>query len=1499
MMVNTLKDLFEVMDVENSGCVDQLGFQVGLIHIGVNLPEETLTQVFAQVDENADGNVTYEEFSQFLKSREQTGPAQRVQEALLRCQARGITANLTNNAGLPNDLTKLDLNSYGDVQHPPGRTRRDTMTSDVSEDRFELQPGDKVLLNDDRVGSIKFFGKVDFSPGEWYGIDLDLPFRGSNDGKVQGRRYFRSKQAGQGIFVRRIAIIRKLADKEYKKVKRASIALRRGESIGSFRPDLSGLAAIRRRMERRKSSGSDASGSDGASSDDAVQDPGSMRTADLSPIPKARARAMSISLFENAGIRQARHSDDSRLDYDGFRQAMRKFGLPASETELRMVFLEIARLGGHEPNWVTREDVDRWLTNASATDGFKGRLLQHALGTPGEIEDDLDDSIGGSFDPSSDEGSDYATEDDAFFIHDNMNLTEKQLEERLKRTFRRFDADGDGYLDEGEFRNAWMRMNLNGSPEDIKECFENIDTDNSGKIDLFEFINAIKTRAFDAYREYNDDSIDTDTQTEESPEGSPEPVPIMGARRRGDTLNSKGRRESLTRQPSITPTGTLYDEESDLINGPEVQATLDQQSKEIQKLKMQLMHLRQGAQQIEERPSSPPEKGGKSPKEPMGSDMMDMSSAIRELRSLIQGVDTKGGDDDKSDVTTRSNIHDDSSVHNASSMQKPDTGYVAGGGRQNYWEEFQRFVAVKELFSEMKEDGRHITDVFEVRQMLGQLRSVNYFAVPPDDSSIAIMQGKSLEAVRGFLQNCPPNFMKQMKGVVDPPRHPINKVWNVLSLQFFNGLLTKELAKTHIQNLCDQFDQIQLRYSLVGNGIEVCLRPGLSKQEVRAYNRQTKNDGLQLTNVEREDRTSWGKGEVIEVFDSYDHRWYPGTIRNSWKYYGTQESNIGIWLECEWTDNDGNVWLETFARCDQNLKLKTETKWDLEDSFDRKSVTASVLSSRQSAFEHRIPNPSIKRKRPNQEIRLIIDTGSTQFVLKKLPSSPFLDVLHDVSAELSAPVEDILLLHDSQHLNLRNSNRTLQQLGLLDGSLLAIHKPPTENFTEPPQEAHVLSSKILNKVYGKYTRNLDYFHQTGEPPYPIENRIPQEAHEVPVHEPGASYRPSAKNYGKGNARTAWRKGSVLEIFSVSQQVWCKGKVQKIFTDTEGEWLQVSYVNPNGSKRQKQIKRFSDQLRPLETISHDVKHCRILEVQNVHPYFFGNNYALQRLISILTDCINIHAEIQTVQIRNETYKLVILLLSSISSDEIPRITQMVHESLKSFCTTLSHQDPLYNAYLHTLHNIILISSNHSLSPSTPPRIHSRSPNRKKRQPSRRRQRTVSPKEYYPKRSLDENKLVNNMNPYRNYRRYPERSSSNSQAHRSKSPAHRKRHPRSASPFFGKRRPDRFMDRGSFQKFNDVQEMNSSQKYETTAHIPKKLKVAKLFSRNDYDNDGYLNFIEMQKLASKHLREHYSENDYQDECRQFRVDPEKGFAQSDLLRLIEDSEKWIGFDDEHNI
>ena len=62
------------------------------------------------------------------------------------------------------------------------------------------------------------------------------------------------------------------------------------------------------------------------------------------------------------------------------------------------------------------------------------------------------------------------------------------------------------------------------------------------------------------------------------------------------------------------------------------------------------------------------------------------------------------------------------------------------------------------------------------------------------------------------------------------------------------------------------------------------------------------------------DNASWREGQKIEVFDSYERRWFPGHISVVWKYYGSRESGNGNWLECEWTDGDGNIWLEIFAR---------------------------------------------------------------------------------------------------------------------------------------------------------------------------------------------------------------------------------------------------------------------------------------------------------------------------------------------------------------------------------------------------------------------------------------------------------------------------------------------------------------------------------------------------------------------------------------------------------
>jgi len=66
--------------------------------------------------------------------------------------------------------------------------------------KSEVMFGSKVVLNDDRVGIVKYVGEMDFTEGLWYGIELIPPHRGTNDGQLGGRRYF-TCQKGQGAFV--------------------------------------------------------------------------------------------------------------------------------------------------------------------------------------------------------------------------------------------------------------------------------------------------------------------------------------------------------------------------------------------------------------------------------------------------------------------------------------------------------------------------------------------------------------------------------------------------------------------------------------------------------------------------------------------------------------------------------------------------------------------------------------------------------------------------------------------------------------------------------------------------------------------------------------------------------------------------------------------------------------------------------------------------------------------------------------------------------------------------------------------------------------------------------------------------------------------------------------------------------------------------------------------------------------------------------------------------
>ncbi|XP_071996071.1 CAP-Gly domain-containing linker protein 4 isoform X2 [Engystomops pustulosus] len=56
-------------------------------------------------------------------------------------------------------------------------------------EQTEFQPGDRVIVVGQRLGTVRFYGKTSFAPGYWCGIELDKP-HGKNNGSISGVQYF-------------------------------------------------------------------------------------------------------------------------------------------------------------------------------------------------------------------------------------------------------------------------------------------------------------------------------------------------------------------------------------------------------------------------------------------------------------------------------------------------------------------------------------------------------------------------------------------------------------------------------------------------------------------------------------------------------------------------------------------------------------------------------------------------------------------------------------------------------------------------------------------------------------------------------------------------------------------------------------------------------------------------------------------------------------------------------------------------------------------------------------------------------------------------------------------------------------------------------------------------------------------------------------------------------------------------------------------------------------
>ncbi|XP_036392298.1 CAP-Gly domain-containing linker protein 3 isoform X2 [Megalops cyprinoides] len=56
-------------------------------------------------------------------------------------------------------------------------------------DGVKVEVGDQVLVAGQKQGIVRFYGKTDFAPGYWFGVELEQP-TGKHDGSVFGVRYF-------------------------------------------------------------------------------------------------------------------------------------------------------------------------------------------------------------------------------------------------------------------------------------------------------------------------------------------------------------------------------------------------------------------------------------------------------------------------------------------------------------------------------------------------------------------------------------------------------------------------------------------------------------------------------------------------------------------------------------------------------------------------------------------------------------------------------------------------------------------------------------------------------------------------------------------------------------------------------------------------------------------------------------------------------------------------------------------------------------------------------------------------------------------------------------------------------------------------------------------------------------------------------------------------------------------------------------------------------------
>ncbi|NP_001088641.1 CAP-Gly domain-containing linker protein 3 isoform X1 [Xenopus laevis] len=106
----------------------------------------------------------------------------------------------------PSSVTSTPRTPRVDFSRVTGKGRKEKKAThkkslsvgSLDREGLKIEIGDQVLVAGQKQGIVRFYGKTDFAPGYWFGIELEKP-TGKHDGSVFGVRYF-TCSAKNGVF---------------------------------------------------------------------------------------------------------------------------------------------------------------------------------------------------------------------------------------------------------------------------------------------------------------------------------------------------------------------------------------------------------------------------------------------------------------------------------------------------------------------------------------------------------------------------------------------------------------------------------------------------------------------------------------------------------------------------------------------------------------------------------------------------------------------------------------------------------------------------------------------------------------------------------------------------------------------------------------------------------------------------------------------------------------------------------------------------------------------------------------------------------------------------------------------------------------------------------------------------------------------------------------------------------------------------------------------------